>query len=122
MYNGLDQGMEMGLGIVGVIVGGIMAILAILAVILFIAALVSILINHHVTGGGKLLWILGIIYLPVIGAVAWFVVGRKGSFNRLIGIDKRPEGSENARHATQAKGSEQPGAAPHFGGASPGPA
>ncbi|PSK99694.1 phospholipase D-like protein [Murinocardiopsis flavida] len=116
----LNEGAQMGLGIAGAVIGGIMVILAILAVILFIAALISILMNHQVTGGGKFLWILGVLYMPVFGAVAWFVVGKKGTVNRILGIDKHPEGEGEGEGVRRAAHAERPGTAPHFGGASPG--
>lgn len=70
-------------------IAGVFVLLFFLAVlVLVIAAVISALINKYTTAGGKLLWILFILWFPVFGAVAWFVVGKKGHLNRLLGIDK----------------------------------
>lgn len=63
-------------------------LIAVVAAVLVIAALISIILDSDVTAGGKLLWFLGVLWLPLLGAVAWFVVGRRGHLNRFLGIDK----------------------------------
>lgn len=57
-------------------------------VVLLLAAVVSVLANGNTSGGGKLLWVIFILWFPLLGAIAWFVVGRKGHLNRFLGIDK----------------------------------
>lgn len=60
--------------------------LALLA--LTLAAVVSVLANRDTTGGGKLLWVIFVLWFPLFGAIGWFVVGRRGHLNRFLGIDK----------------------------------
>ncbi|MFE1166140.1 PLD nuclease N-terminal domain-containing protein [Nocardiopsis sp. NPDC058789] len=68
---------------------GVLFLLLFLAIaVLVIAAVISTLANGDTTGGGKLLWVIFILWFPLFGAVAWFVVGRKGHLNRFLGIDK----------------------------------
>ncbi|WP_285758024.1 PLD nuclease N-terminal domain-containing protein [Nocardiopsis ansamitocini] len=90
------------------------AVLALLVVVLIIAALISILIHKNLTAGGKLLWVLGVLYLPVLGSVAWFVVGKKGYLNRLVGVDKgyRREAVSPGQHSDQRHGPHGLGGAP----------
>ncbi|MFI6576872.1 PLD nuclease N-terminal domain-containing protein [Nocardiopsis sp. NPDC050513] len=71
-------------GIAGVIV----LVLALALLVLLVAAVVSTLLDSDTTGGGKLLWIIFEIGYPLLGPVAWFVVGRKGHLNRILGIAK----------------------------------
>ncbi|MBR8741119.1 PLD nuclease N-terminal domain-containing protein [Nocardiopsis sp. MG754419] len=71
-------------GITGVLIG--LVFLAI--VLLVIAAVISALFDGDTSGGGKLLWVIFILWFPLFGAIAWFVVGRKGHLNRFLGIDK----------------------------------
>ncbi|PWV47908.1 MULTISPECIES: PLD nuclease N-terminal domain-containing protein [Nocardiopsis] len=68
---------------------GVLFLLVFLAIaVLVIAAIISALANGDTTGGGKLLWVIFILWFPLFGAVAWFVVGKKGHLNRFLGIDK----------------------------------
>ncbi|MEV2278193.1 PLD nuclease N-terminal domain-containing protein [Nocardiopsis sp. NPDC049922] len=71
-------------GITGVIV----LALGLALLVLLVAAVVSTLVHKDTTGGGKLLWIIFEISYPLFGPVAWFVVGRKGHLNRILGIAK----------------------------------
>lgn len=77
------EGVQTVLGTVIAVVGGVI-VLAI--VVLVIAAVISILLYRRLTAGGKLLWILLVLYLPILGSVAWFVVGKKGHINVSLGI------------------------------------
>lgn len=52
-------------------------VLAIAQVVLFIAALVSILGSKRYTGGGKFLWVVVVFFAPLLGAIGWFLGGRK---------------------------------------------
>lgn len=71
-------------GITGVLVG--LAFLAV--VVMVVAAVVSALANSDTSTGGKLLWVIFILWFPLFGAIAWFVVGKKGHLNRFLGIDR----------------------------------
>ena len=87
---------------------GVLFLIAFLAVlVLVIVAVVSALIDGDTSGGGKLLWVLVILWAPILGAVAWFVVGKKGHLNRLLGIDKG-----RARHTVPASVGQHSDAAP----------
>lgn len=70
------------------ITGLIFLLIALALVVLVIAAVISALFDGDTTGGGKLLWIIFVIWFPLFGAIAWFVVGKKGHLNRFLGIDK----------------------------------
>lgn len=52
-------------------------ILAIAQAVLFIAALISILMSKRYTGGGKFLWVVVVFFAPLLGALGWFIGGRK---------------------------------------------
>lgn len=54
----------------------IVTVSAIVLLALFIAALVSILRSDHLTGGGKLVWVVITWFLPFIGPIIWFLFGR----------------------------------------------
>ncbi|WP_116247477.1 PLD nuclease N-terminal domain-containing protein [Nocardiopsis sp. FIRDI 009] len=82
-------------GIIGVIV----LIIGLVLVVLLIAAVISTLIHRDTTAGGKLLWIIFELWFPLLGSVAWFVVGRKGHLNRFLGISK-----DRARHSAPSVG------------------
>ncbi|CAL9483684.1 hypothetical protein SUDANB121_03107 [Nocardiopsis dassonvillei] len=71
-------------GITGIVVG----VIGLLFLVLLVAAVISAVFDGNTTAGGKLLWVLFILWFPVFGAIAWFVVGRKGYLNRILGIDK----------------------------------
>ncbi|WP_435748799.1 PLDc N-terminal domain-containing protein [Microbacterium sp. PMB16] len=45
-------------------------------------AFVSAIRNRHVTGGRFLVWFLVIVFIPIAGATAWFVLGRDPKGNR----------------------------------------
>lgn len=71
-------------GITGVLIG--LVFLAV--VVMVVAAVVSALANGDTSIGGKLLWVIFILWFPLFGAIAWFVVGKKGHLNRFLGIDR----------------------------------
>ncbi len=54
----------------------VLAVIAALAAILFISSLISILASPRYTGGGKLLWIIGIFVFPIAGPLVWWLGGR----------------------------------------------
>ncbi|MEU3307813.1 PLD nuclease N-terminal domain-containing protein [Nocardiopsis sp. NPDC055551] len=80
-------------GVTGVLIG--LAFLAV--VVMIVAAIVSTLANGDTSTGGKLLWVIFILWFPLFGAIAWFVVGKKGHLNRFLGIDRG-----RARHTIPA--------------------
>lgn len=59
------------LGIAEIVVVG-----AVFGVPLFVIALVSVL-RAEFSGQDKLIWILVIIFLPVLGPILYFIIGRK---------------------------------------------
>lgn len=69
-----------GIGTGGAILIGII-VLALVA--LFIAALVSILRTHRLSGGGKLLWVVIVFVFPLLGSIAWFAFGRRMNLDRI---------------------------------------
>ncbi|MGU3358122.1 PLDc N-terminal domain-containing protein [Microbacterium sp. M4A5_1d] len=62
---------------VAVVSAVVAAVLAAVVAILFISSLISILASPRYTGGGKLLWIIGIFVFPMIGPLVWWLGGRK---------------------------------------------
>lgn len=69
-------------------VGTALVLVAAFLVLLVLSAVISALVDRDTSAGGKLLWILFVLWFPLFGAVAWFVVGKKGHLNRFLGIDK----------------------------------
>ncbi len=47
-------------------------------VVLVVSAVISIVVSGYYTAAGKCLWILMIIALPLLGALGWFIWGRRG--------------------------------------------
>jgi len=64
----------MGLGIFEIII-----ILFLVGFIPFILAFIDILKNEF-TGSNKLIWLLAVLFAPVIGSIAYFFIGRKQNF------------------------------------------
>ncbi|MGN7254057.1 PLD nuclease N-terminal domain-containing protein [Arthrobacter sp. SAFR-023] len=56
---------------------GILGFLLTVNVVLFMAALVSIARNRNHTSGGKVVWALLVLAVPVLGPLAWFLIGRR---------------------------------------------
>lgn len=93
-------------------IAGVVALVAVLALLaLVIVAVISALIDSDTSGGGKLLWVVFILWAPVFGAVAWLVVGKKGHLNRFLGIDKG-----RARHTVPASVGQHSDVAPNQNG------
>jgi len=67
------------LGFLGLVVSLPLAILlgSLIYAVLILAALVSILTNEKIDGGTRVAWILVTLALPLFGAIAWFLFGRK---------------------------------------------
>ncbi|MCL5031492.1 MAG: PLD nuclease N-terminal domain-containing protein [Bacteroidetes bacterium] len=53
----------------------ILILFVLLPTILWVAALVDIL-KSNFKGDNKLIWILVVVFLPIIGAVLYFIIGR----------------------------------------------
>ena len=47
--------------------------------LLELAAIVDVLRRDNLDGGTKLGWVLAALFLPVFGALAWFVFGRRSA-------------------------------------------
>jgi hypothetical protein len=54
----------------------IIVILFLIGFIPFIFAFIDILKNEF-TGNNKLIWIIAVLFAPVIGSLAYFIIGRK---------------------------------------------
>lgn len=82
----LVSGMDDGGGGAGIAVAGLVIwILVVIAqVVLFIAALITILASPRYTGGGKFLWVLLVFFMPLLGAIGWFIVGRKAQIRTSV--------------------------------------
>ncbi|WP_159942629.1 MULTISPECIES: PLD nuclease N-terminal domain-containing protein [unclassified Nocardiopsis] len=91
--------------------GVVLALAAVALAVLVVAAIISALADRNTSGGGKLLWIIFVLWFPLFGAVAWFVVGRKGHLNRFLGIDKG-----RARHSVPVSVGQHSDAAARNGG------
>jgi hypothetical protein len=65
----------MGLGLIEIIM-----LLFLIGFIPFIFAFIDILKNEF-TGSNKLIWLLAILFAPVIGSIAYFFIGKKQKVN-----------------------------------------
>lgn len=83
------------------VAGIVIAAVALALLVLLIAAVISAVIDDNTTAGGKLLWVLFILWFPLFGAISWFVVGKKGYLNRILGIDKGKVRHTNPRSVGQ---------------------
>lgn len=54
----------------------------IIGTLVFIAGIYAIanIVSSGATLGAKLLWTLIVVLLPVVGFIAWYITGPKGSF------------------------------------------
>lgn len=55
----------------------VFAIIVVGQIVLFISALASILGSRRYTGGGKFLWVVVVFCFPFLGALVWWVAGRR---------------------------------------------
>lgn len=60
-------------------------VIAAVHVFAFIAATVSVLRSARLAPGGRLLWIAVFVLLPFVGALAWFLWGRRARLDRQVG-------------------------------------
>ncbi|MFC9086193.1 PLD nuclease N-terminal domain-containing protein [Nocardiopsis dassonvillei] len=95
------------------IFGVVLALVGLALLVLLLAAVISALADRDTSAGGKLLWIIFILWFPLFGAIAWFVVGRKGHLNRFLGIDKG-----RARHTIPTSVGQHSDVSPHRNGLS----
>jgi hypothetical protein len=56
---------------------GILGFLLAVNAVLIMAVLISIARNRNHTSGGKAVWALVVLALPVLGPAAWFLIGRR---------------------------------------------
>lgn len=61
----------MGLGLIEIIL-----VLFLVGFIPFVIAFIDILKNEF-TGNNKLIWLLAVLFAPIIGSFAYFIIGRK---------------------------------------------
>lgn len=59
-------------------IGEMGGLLGLIVLILDIWAIVSVA-KSAASGGKKAIWIIAIIFLPVVGFIAWLIFGPKGS-------------------------------------------
>ena len=55
-------------------------LLLLLLIIAWLLALIDIL-KHEFTGDNKLIWTLVVIFIPVVGSIVYFLVGRNQRLN-----------------------------------------
>ena len=70
---------------VGVVFMIVLAAIALALIVLWVAAIVSVLGNNRLTGGGKALWIVVILGFPFLGSLAWFIFGRDARLVKSTG-------------------------------------
>lgn len=64
----------------GSVVGAVLALIVVAGLVaLFVAAVVSVLRSPRLTGTGRILWIIAVLIFPLLGPLAWFLVGRRSS-------------------------------------------
>jgi Phospholipase_D-nuclease N-terminal len=57
----------------------IVVVVGVALVALFVAALLSVLRSPRLTGTGRIAWTIGVLIFPLLGPLAWFLVGRRSS-------------------------------------------
>ncbi|MDI9893763.1 PLD nuclease N-terminal domain-containing protein [Rhodococcus sp. IEGM 1381] len=72
-----EQVLGVGLGTLGLVIA---LVLTFGALFLFIAALISIIRSPNYTAAGRAVWIFVVLAFPFLGALVWFVWGRKSTF------------------------------------------
>jgi hypothetical protein len=65
-----------GIGVQEIIVMFIALLIPVLAIVLLIWALVDILKNEF-TGSNKLIWVILVLFLPLLGSILYFTIGTK---------------------------------------------
>lgn len=59
----------------------IAVLLILFTFILWIIAFIDVLRNEF-TGSNKLIWLLAVVFVPLIGAICYFFIGRKQKLKR----------------------------------------
>lgn len=65
--------------------------------VIYVFALVDVILadQRRVRGLGRVAWLLIVIFLPIIGAILWFAIGRprrdRGGAQRVIAPDDDPD-------------------------------
>ncbi|EJZ82990.1 PLD nuclease N-terminal domain-containing protein [Corynebacterium otitidis] len=59
------------------ILSALMTLVGLAGLIVAVVAIVSVLRSEVTGGAAKLLWCIGIVVFPIIGAVLWFLLGRR---------------------------------------------
>lgn len=67
------EGLILGIGLVFLLV---VVALALAQLILFVAGVVSVVGSERYSAAGKVVWIVVLLFVPIIGALVWFLVGR----------------------------------------------
>ncbi len=63
-------------------------------VLLWLSALADLLLRRHISGIARVLWLLLIIFLPVIGAIIYFIVRSRDDMDGILAAslsDSLPE-------------------------------
>ena len=68
--NGNGGGMFMGVGCIG-------GLISLAIFVLWIVALIDAIRNPSLNGNARVIWVLVIIFLPVLGSLLYFLIGRK---------------------------------------------
>ena len=55
---------------------GLYSVVGLAALILIVATLVSVFRNPDISGGEKVVWVVGTIFLPFLGSLVYFTVRR----------------------------------------------
>jgi hypothetical protein len=50
--------------------------LGIIGVVIYVITLIDVLKSNFRTSTDKLIWILVVIFLPLLGTILWFLIGR----------------------------------------------
>ena len=76
-----------GVGVVALILGLLpigLGILGFLGTAFWLWMLAHAILNDRLSGGTRLAWVLGVWFLPIIGATFYFFVGREGNRERAV--------------------------------------
>jgi hypothetical protein len=69
-------------GIFGLLFALVGGLISLAAFVFWVAMLIHVLTNRALAGAEKIVWVLVVIFLPLLGSIIYFFVGRKqGSIN-----------------------------------------
>ncbi len=60
------------------------------SIVLWISALIDILKSDFRGGSDKIVWLLVVVFLPLLGAILYFTIGKNQKINKPVG-----DGSQN---------------------------